>query len=104
LRGAGVGVGGEDGEVGELRGNFLDKCGGAGGIASADEHAFKVARQGEDGEMGEGEASGAENAERGNIGASQKFCGYGGSRGGAQVGEVVGGDGQAGLGGVRIEE
>src|SRR5271169_6276151 len=71
---------------------------------SADEDALKVTHEGEHGQMRASQTPGAEDAENGGIAAREKFCGDRGGCGGAQVGEVVGSNGQAGLRGFRIEQ
>ena len=54
--------------------------------------------------MRAGEASGAEDAEGSSVGTSQKFCSDRRRGRGAEVGEVVGGDGQAGRSGFGVEQ
>src|SRR5438270_12810950 len=75
LSSARAGVDSSNGKAGQLTREFFDEFGGAGGVASADEHALKVAHQRQHCDMRAGQASSAEDAERGNVRTRQEFRG-----------------------------
>ena len=83
---------------------MLGEGAAGGGIGAGNEEALEISDQAKDFEVRAGLASGAEDAEDFHILASQEFGGDGGGAGGADFGQIVGGECEFWAGGLGIEQ